>query len=81
MSYCAYSSTAMRLTSKGIYCASSGQGYCDNDIVLFVAGKLCRWYGVVSDGTECPSYPVKFDSTNRRLVKSTEAYTCFGYVL
>jgi hypothetical protein len=81
VSYCIYAATTRRLNKNGVYCASSGEGYCDNDIVLFSAGKLVRYLGTVADGSACPSYPVKYDATNRRLVRSSEAYTCFGYVL
>jgi hypothetical protein len=81
VSYCTYSSTARGLNKNGIYCLSSGAGYCNNDVIVFSAGKLVFAGGAVLDGTACPSYPVKYDSTNKRLIKSTEAYTCYGYVV
>jgi hypothetical protein len=81
VSYCAYSSTARRLTSNGVYCLSSGTGYCTDDVVVLSAGKLVRVSVSVPDGDKCATYPVKFDSTNRRLVRGTEAYTCYGYAV
>ena len=81
MSYCMYDSVTKRLTRNGAYCASTGAGECVNDMVLFSAGRLVRVFLSVPDGSACPSYPVKYDATNRRLVRSTEAYVCYGYVL
>jgi hypothetical protein len=80
MSYCGYNATARRLTRNGIYCMSSGEGYCHNDVILLSQNRLV-WAGVtVPDGSACPSRPIKYDSANRRLVGGTEAYTCYGYI-
>jgi len=81
VSYCAYNSTNRRLTTNGLYCVSSGEGYCNVDIVVLSAGRLVRHLTTVADGEACPSYPLKYDSVAKRLVKSTEAYVCYGYAV
>jgi hypothetical protein len=79
VSYCAYSSTARRLTRNGVYCLSSGTGYCIDEVVVLSAGRLVHVSVDVPDGDKCATYPVKFDSTNKRLVRSSGQVTCYGY--
>lgn len=81
MSYCAYKSIMGRLARIGTYCMSTGAGECLNEIIQLSAGRLVWVSANVPDGSACPRYPIKFDSTARRLVRSGEAYTCLGYVL
>jgi hypothetical protein len=56
-------------------------GYCTDDVVVLSAGRLVTVSATVPDGSACATYPVKFDSTNRRLVRSKEAYVCYGYAV
>jgi hypothetical protein len=58
---------------------SSGTGYCTDDVVVFSANRLVRIYAYVPDRSACATYPVKYNSTARRLVRGTEAYVCLGY--
>jgi hypothetical protein len=81
MSYCAYDLTARRLTKNGSYCVSLGTGYCTDDVVVFSAGRLVRIFYYVPNNSPCATYPVKYDSTARRLVRGTEAYVCYGYIV
>lgn len=81
MSYVAYSSTARGLTRNGVYCVSSGADYCIDDVVVLSAGRLVRVSALVPDGSACATYPVKYNSTARRLVRGTEAYVCHGYAI
>jgi hypothetical protein len=59
---------------------SSGIGYCDNDTVRFSTNRLSIYSETVEDRYTCSGYAVKYDSTNKRLVTDTRAYTCYGYI-
>jgi hypothetical protein len=52
--------------------------YCTNDIVLLVSGRLQSYMDDTPGGSSCPSNPVKYDSTGRKLYKSTETATCIA---
>jgi hypothetical protein len=80
VSYCGYNTTARRLTRNGIYCASTGAGDCINDVIQFSNNRLVYAGVTVPDGSACPSRPVKYDSTVRRLVRGTETHMCQGYL-
>jgi hypothetical protein len=71
----------MRLTRNGVYCESSGAGYCIDDVVVLSAGRLVRVLASVPDRSACATHPVKYNSTARRLVRGTEANVCYGYAV
>ena len=59
------------------YCIPQ-DSYCTNDIVLLVSDKLQSYTGDTPGGSNCPSNPIKYDSTSKRLYRSTEASKCIA---
>jgi len=77
MAYAKYDSASRRLVALyNVYCVPTGQGYCTNAVTILVTGRLQSYTSNTPSGSDCPSYPIKYSDTGKRLYKSTEASIC-----
>jgi hypothetical protein len=77
MSYVMYNPRTRTLMASHNYCAPTGQGFCISDITIYSAGRLVAVYAETVSGNPCPSNPIKYDPSRRRLYRSAESATCY----